>query len=72
MSDGHGCDAGAHHCGNAGVGASSATGDSGYDVGTDGRTPVPNIKRIEINGAPVSEASHEFIIEKAEQRAPDG
>ena len=36
--------------------------DLWYDVGPDGRTPVPNIKRVSINGAPVIEASHENVI----------
>lgn len=60
MSDGDGCDAGGDHC--ASIGASSGAGDAGYAVGTDDRTPVPNIKRVTINGAPVSEASHEYVI----------
>ncbi|WP_066800884.1 hypothetical protein [Sphingomonas soli] len=64
MSDGHGCDVGGQHCGNTGISASGAAGDAGYDAGADGRTPVPNIKRMTINGAPVSEASHEYVIEK--------
>ena len=65
MSDGHGCDAGGHPCGVDGAGPSIGTGDAGYAVGADGRTPVPNIKRLMINGAPVSETSHEFVVGKA-------
>jgi len=60
MSDGHGCDAGGHHCG---AGASHADG-GGYALAGDGKTPIPNIKRVEINGAPVTEATHEFVIRK--------
>ena len=59
MSDGDGGDAGGDVCG--GIGASMG-GDAGYAVGSDGRTPVPDIKRVTINGAPVSEASHEYVI----------
>lgn len=62
MSDGHGCDAGASHCGPDGAVAASASGDAGYAVGPDGRTPRPNIKRLTINGAPVTESSHEYVM----------
>lgn len=60
MSDGHGCDPGAHHCGH-GI-ASAGSGDAGYMLGSDGQTPVPNHKHVTINGAPVTETSHEFVM----------
>lgn len=61
MSDGHGCDAG-HHCGPAQQ--AGGAGDPGYALGADGKTPVANVKRAEINGAPIVEASHEFVLRK--------
>ena len=64
MSDGHGCDAGGHNCGFEVAGANPA-GDAGYDVAVDGRTPIPNIKSVTINGAPVVEAAYEFVIKRA-------
>ena len=64
MSDGQGCDAGSHHCG---IASASGGGDnSGF--GTDGRTPVPDIKRATINGAPIVESSHEYVIPSSEKR----
>lgn len=65
MSDGHGCDAAGHHCG--GVSASAGGGESGFSLAADGRTPIPNIKRPTINGAPVVESSHEYVIRPSEK-----
>ena len=62
MSDGHGCDAGGHHCG--GDSWAAGGGEFGYSLGPDGRTPVPNIKRLTINGAPVTETAHEYVVGK--------
>lgn len=60
MIEGHDCAGAAHHCGigNADIGA------DGYALGEDGRTPVSNLKRLTVNGSPVSEASHEFVMPK--------
>lgn len=66
MSDGHGCDAGGHGCGEAS--ANSGVGDGGFAIGTDGRTPVPNIKRLTLNGAPIIENSHEYVIDVPQKR----
>lgn len=62
MSEGHGCDSGQHHCGGANLGPVNGGGDGGCELGTDGRTPIPNLKRVTINGAPVIEASHEYVV----------
>jgi hypothetical protein len=59
MSDGHGCEGGGADCGGL---AYTVGGDSGSYTGTHVRTPVPDIKRPTINGAPVIEASHEYVV----------
>lgn len=64
MSDGHGCDAAGHHCGGPNTASPHGHSDAGYELGADGRTPVPNLKRVTVNGAPVSEASHEYVIRR--------
>ena len=68
MSEGHGCDTGGQDCG--GASANSDIGDGGSAIGTDGRTPVPKIKRLTLNGAPIIESSHEYVID-VPQKKPD-
>lgn len=70
VSEGHGCDTGGHHCGDSGSLASNGTQYTGYEVGGEAQAPFPNIKRITINGAPVSETSHEYVVGKAD--SPSG
>jgi hypothetical protein len=60
MSHGHGCDAGGHSYASDGLGASGSAEGPGYTV--EGNVPVANIKRVMVNGAPISEPSHEFVI----------
>lgn len=62
MSDGHGCDSGG--C----LFDGTIYGDVGAALAPDGRTPIPNIKQTTINGAPVSEASHEYLIRQNADR----
>jgi len=62
-----GCDSGGGHCGGHDM-AAGGWGDAGYATGADGKTPIPNAKGLEINGAPVIEAKNEFVIKK---RAPE-
>jgi hypothetical protein len=65
LSDGHGCDAGGHHCGDSSSFASNGAQYTGYEVGGEAQAPFPGTKRVTINGAPVSEASHEYVVGKA-------
>jgi hypothetical protein len=70
MSEGNGCNAGGHHCGGDSAFASYGNGVTGCDLSADGRSPIPSIKRPMINGAPVSEASHEFVVRESHARYP--
>jgi hypothetical protein len=64
MSGGDGCGTDGGHCGDS---ASSGGGsDGGYGLGPDGKSPVPNIKRVEVNGAPVIEQSHVYVMKKSD------
>ena len=60
--DGHGCDGGGSHC--SGHAAADGWGDAGYTTGADGKTPIPNPKRLEVNGAPVTDTKNEFVMKK--------
>jgi hypothetical protein len=65
---GDGCGGDGGHCGGHG-------GFGGADSGAGSLLPadiaVPKIARLEINGAPVIEQSHEFVIRKSEPDARD-
>lgn len=67
MIDGDGCDDGGGHIGSDFAGGSGSVGDADYFRGTGGISPIPNIKRLTINGAPVIESSHEYVL----RRQPD-
>lgn len=64
MSGGDGCGGGMSHCGSTAMDGSSGIADAGYAVGPDGHSPIPNIKRVMVNGAPVTDASHEFVLQR--------
>lgn len=67
MSDGSGCDAGGHGCGGSTL--SGGDGYSGDGGATGAPMPVLDRKCVTINGAPVQEASHEFVITSTEDYA---
>jgi len=67
MSDGSGCDAGGHGCGGSTL--SDGAGCSGDGGASGGLMPIPDSKCVTINGAPVQEASHEFVITSTEDQA---
>ena len=64
MSDGSGCDAGGRGCGGGAL--SDGAGYSGDGGANGGLIPIPDRKCVTINGAPVQEASHEFVIASTE------
>jgi hypothetical protein len=65
-SDGCGGDGG--HCGShGGIGGT----DGGAGLGLPADVAVPKLARLEINGAPVTEQSHEYVIRKSEPDAQD-
>jgi hypothetical protein len=66
MSDGSGCDAGGHGCGGGTL--SDGAGYSGDGSANDAFISIPDRKCVTINGAPVQEASHEFVITSIEDR----
>lgn len=62
MSDGSGCDAGGHDCGLAsGTSGDGPISGTGISDKVDSSAPTG----LMINGAPVIETSHEFVVREA-------
>ncbi len=54
-------------CGDLGCGGWIAAADASGSGGFAGPGPcLPNLKRLEINGAPIVETSHEYVIKKSD------
>ena len=64
---GDGCGGDGGHCGGHGFGGA----DGGVGNALPADPAVPKIARLEINGAPVIEQSHEYVIKKSGPNAQD-